>query len=981
MRLFTFGSIRVRLTFWFLVLALVPLFIGIMMSYKQEKQAIEQDALEKLISIRDLKVQQVEKWIDNRIGDVILMSEDFGIRSLEKIFDKKVKSVDDINRIETTRDFLSMVQRRHNDYEEIFFIDANSGIIKLSNNLNSEGNNKSSDLYFTVPLETGQVYIKDIHISQTLNRPQMTISSPIYCLEHGHHIIGILVARINLKNSLYALLKNRVGLGETGETLVVNKDAVSLSELRWFDNAPLKLKIESKPTVKAAQGGTGISKTKDYRDEDVMVAYTYLPKTGWGFVCKQDSYELNTPIRIMTKQFIFLFIVAALLIFIFVIFLIKSFSSPIMDMENAAKKIRDGDYSVRINNNSIDELSSLADSINEMTATIESRIRTQSSVTDISEVMIKHSTLHDFGSNILEQLMEITEANMSVFYVLNEGASEYEHFTSIGANKELLQSFSAKNPEGEFGNVLEKKRITYLKNIPQDTVFKYKTTAGDAVPKEIITMPVLVENRVVAIISLVKMQEFSKESYDTLSQSWVSINTSYSTLISNERTRILAEHLYKINKQLEAQSEELQDQTEELQQQSEELQEQTEELLQSSEDLQEQNIKLDAQKKHVEIANKLKSEFLSNMSHELRTPLNSIMALSRVLMTQVKDKLNEEENEYLAIVERNGKRLLALINDILDLSKIESGRIDILPEFVSISSILKTIIENMQVVSEEKGLHISLSVPDNLPLVETDASKLHQIVTNITANAVKFTDSGSVDVSVKYYKENLFIDVKDTGIGISKEMLPSIFDEFIQGDGSFSRKYEGTGLGLAIAHKLAQMLGGDINVQSELGKGSVFTIIIPQKWHQKRFDSKNDAYETTSWLSHENSKPLLADGRKLKVLVIEDNPDHMIVIKALLKESFSISEAVDVKGGLKKIQTQLPDFILLNMSRSEMSCEEALKVLKGESESQETKLIAVTAKAMKGDRDRFMKMGYDGYVSKPVVKEALFAEILRLSEL
>ena len=169
-----------------------------------------------------------------------------------------------------------------------------------------------------------------------------------------------------------------------------------------------------------------------------------------------------------------------------------------------------------------------------------------------------------------------------------------------------------------------------------------------------------------------------------------SIISSFSSLLGNERTRILAEHLSRTNQQLESQSEELQDQAEELQDQAEELQE--------------QNLELEAQKKQVEEANSLKSEFLSNMSHELRTPLNSIMALSRVLIMQAKDKLNDEENNYLEIVERNGKRLLSLINDILDLSKIEAGKMEILPEFISIGALLQLIKENMQTLSEEKGL-------------------------------------------------------------------------------------------------------------------------------------------------------------------------------------------------------------------------------------------------------------------------------------
>ncbi|MEA1876518.1 MAG: cache domain-containing protein, partial [Bacteroidota bacterium] len=539
-KIIAFSSIKGRLTFWLLVLGLLPLFVGLLISYNQEKQAIENDSFAKLASIRDLKVQQVENWLDERIGDVLVMSGDLEIRGLEKIFEKQTKSADDLQKIEVARELLNRNQKNYRNYEEIFMVGANNGLIELSNDISSEGSNKSQDLCFTAPMESGKVYIKDIYFSQALNRPQMTISSPIYCLEHGNHIIGILVVRINLEQSLYVLLNNRVGLGETGETLIVNKDVVALNELRWYDDASTKLQISAEPAVKAAQGETGIIVSSDYRGEKVLAAYAHISRTGWGFVCKQDAYELNSIVRDMVKNYIILLVLSLLLIVLVVFLISRALSKPIVDIDAATRKVIGGDYSVRTFVSSKDELASLANSINEMTASIESRIITQKAVADISEMVIGQSSMEGFGSKLLKLLMEITGANMSTFYILNEGSSVYEHFSSIGANAELLQPFNANNPEGEFGIVLSKKSIHYVQNIPEDTIFKFQTTAGDAVPREIITIPVLVENRVVALISLVNMHKFSKDCYDILKQSWTSINTSYSALMSNERTRILA---------------------------------------------------------------------------------------------------------------------------------------------------------------------------------------------------------------------------------------------------------------------------------------------------------------------------------------------------------------------------------------------------------------------------------------------------------
>lgn len=1140
MKLLSFKTIRIRLTTWFLILALAPLFIGILITYYHERKSIELENFNKLAAIRDLKVQQLESWLDERIGDLHVMSGDAEIRGLENIFDITNKSPNDLDKLEIAKKLLFRNQLQYDSYEEIFIIGANTKLIEISSNSNFVGDNKSNDLYFTVPLETGETYIKDIYYSRNLGRPQMTISMPVFCLKHTNHIVGIIVARINLEKTLYKLLLNKVGLGETGETLIVNKDVIALNELRSRKDAVLNLKINAEPAVEAAAGKTGITKTLDYQGKEVLAAYTYIPQTGWGFISKQDLSELNIPIRALVLTLLILFIISALIIVILVFWISEKISKPIVDLDIAANKIRGGDYSVRTVVDSKDELASLANSINEMTASIESRIDTQKGVADISDTMIGQSSLQQFGSELLKQLMKITDANMSTFYILNEATKQYEHFSSVGVNEKLLSPFSADNPEGEVGNAISRKRIYYLRDIPENTIFNYKTSAGNAIPREIITIPILVDNNVVAIISLVNIHSFGKECYDILEQSWAGINVSYSNLIAGERTRIFADQLSRSNQQLEAQTEELQEQTEELQEQSEELQNQTEELQRTSEELQEQNLELEAQRKQVETASKMKSEFLSNMSHELRTPLNSIMALSRVLISQSSSKLTDEENNYLEIVERNGKRLLALINDILDLSKIEAGKMEIVLEFISITPLLNIIKDNLSQLADEKGLSITLKLANDLPKIETEESKLQQILTNIIGNAVKFTKKGSVDIAVSNDAENIFIEVKDSGIGISDDELPHIFDEFRQADGSSSRPYEGTGLGLAIANKLTQILGGSIRVKSKLGKGSVFTIILPIKWHEdilltetpsikdelsKSIDSitllqnndvkiiegisetrilivednqdaiiqvksvlEKESYtvdvagggqEALDYLEHtipdgiildlmmpeidgfevmeklkstkktkdipvlvltakdlskkdlaklsanniqqlihkgdvdieglilkvklmlrqepkipsskfqvlglkdkeenlrsktSNQKPETSN-LKPEVLIVEDNPDNMITIKAILKEGFSVTEAVDGERALKMIQTQLPDIILLDMSLPKVSGKEIVKILKENNVTKEIPIIAVTAQAMKGDSEKFINAGCDDYVSKPINAELLIKKI------
>jgi CheY-like chemotaxis protein/signal transduction histidine kinase len=471
----------------------------------------------------------------------------------------------------------------------------------------------------------------------------------------------------------------------------------------------------------------------------------------------------------------------------------------------------------------------------------------------------------------------------------------------------------------------------------------------------------LVEDVIVAIISLVNINKFSVDYLETLEQSRVNLNTSYSNLIATERTSVLADHLSMINQELEAQSEELQDQ-------AEELQDQTEELQRSSEELQEQNAKLEAQKIQVEAATKLKSEFLSNMSHELRTPLNSIMALSRVLIMQAKDKLNEDENNYLEIVERNGKRLLTLINDILDLSKIEAGKMEITPKYMNTSSFLQTIQENIQSLSEEKGLTLSLELPDNLPNLETDEIRLHHVILNIVSNAVKFTEEGSVEIAANFDSKNIYIKVKDTGIGINKETLTHIFDEFRQADGTSSRQYEGTGLGLAIAKKMIKILGGTIEVKSIFGKGTVFTVTVPIKWYEVNVPSNAITFENPS-------NTIIGK----TILVVDDDPKTVKHISDHLREDgYHIISAISGKQALKLAEDYQPFAITLDIIMEDMDGWEVLQKLKSKATTKDIPVIVVS---VSDDSETGFALGAVGFINKPIEKDLLLTTVRKINKI
>ena len=928
-----FKSMKSRLVFWFLVLALLPLLTGALITYHQRMQSIKHREAQKLTAVRDLKINQINLWLDERTGDTQTAAEDPVIRDLEKVVNKEKFSQSDIKILESVRNRLNGYLKNYPDYNEIFIINPHTGIIQVSTDRSLEGVNKSTDPYFTEPVKTRRLYIKDIYYSKSTKQPAMALSAPIFGLAHnGKRIVGILVAKVDLEHSLYALLLDRTGMGKTGETLIVNKDTIALNELRWYANAPLNLKIEAEPALLASRGKTGIMEMKDYRGEDVMAAYAYIPRTGWGGVAKQDMKEIYAPVQLMLLQILALLVISAVAVYMLAIFLSGMIARPVLEMTEVSKRIEEGDLSARNHIDTDDELGYLSQAFNSMADTVVSHVSVMRDVTDITETIVDAGEVEDFRRIIIRKLVDITGSDLGAYHLLNRDSGRFEHFTSIGINPELLEPFDASIFEGEFGKTLATKKISHMKDIPEDTVFKFKTFTGTVLPKEIITVPIVIDDVVGAIVSLASINTYSKESLEILDRVLININTAFSNLLANKETKRLADELMDKNQELQLQAEELQSQTEELQQQSEELQE--------------QNVELGIQGEQVEEANRLKSQFLSNMSHELRTPLNSIMALSRVLIMQASQKLSEEEGNYLEIIERNGKQLLALINDILDLSRIEAGGVDVQPKPFSLGSTIEMIMESLRPVAEEKGVEMNCSIPDDFPLFESDEARVYQILQNVIGNAVKFTGEGSVTVSVHSDADKVYVEVADTGIGILETDMPHIFDEFRQVDGTSVRRFDGTGLGLAIACKSAELLAGDLSVESVLGKGSTFTLTLPVAWpgavpvyEPKAVKAPADMGELPEYMGAK--KPEAVN----RILLVEDSEAAVIQVRTVLEsEGYSVDVARDGREALDYIEHMIPDGIILDLMIPEVDGFEVMEKIRGAKATVKTPVLVLTAR-------------------------------------
>ena len=639
-----------------------------------------------------------------------------------------------------------------------------------------------------------------------------------------------------------------------------------------------------------------------------------------------------------------------------------------------ATAVTNGDLTRQITVDAAGEVAELKDNINEMITNLERTTRAnreqdwlKTNLTRLSGMMQGQHDLPALTGRILSELAPLVRAQYGAFYLVDGEVLERTAGYALPVEGGPPHRFRL--GESLVGQAAADRRLIVVED--PDGHVRISSGLGSAPGGHLAVLPVLFEGQALGVIELAAVREFDQVHLDLLTQLEEAIGVAVNTIVVNSRTEVLLG--------------ESQNLTQQLQRSNAELEEKAALLASRNRDIEIKNIEIEQARQELEDraqqlsrASTYKSEFLANMSHELRTPLNSALIIAKLLADNLEGNLTEEQVDLARTVHAAGTELLQLINDVLDLAKVESGHMDLLPRDVALDDLARDMEAMYRPLVDDKELEFSVALSPDLPeSLRTDRNRLVQVLRNLLSNAVKFTERGSVELDVRPLGADelpsglhpargwVAFTVRDTGIGIPAEKIPLVFEAFQQVDGTSVRKYGGTGLGLSISRELTTLLGGDLRVTSELGRGTAFALYLPTGGPDDE-GTVADGGEPAVAEADEGTEPIRFHGEK--VLVIDDDPRSVQALTAVLQQHGLRTLRTDngVSGISVLQENEDVAAVLVDVMMPDLDGNATTRAIRAIPRYRDLPIIAVTAKATQRDREECLAAGATDCVTKPV---------------
>jgi len=893
-------------------------------------------------------------------------------------------------------------------------------------------------------LKQSQIAFEDFYpYEPSYNKPASFISTPIY---FNNKKIGVLAFQLpsDQFTNIMQFDKNykKAGLGETGEAYLVGSDYKMRTNSRFIDkindknikdlHTTIGLKeIRTKSVEAVMNGDTKRSHhiIKNEQGDSVLSVYHVVHPFGkkdvtWAIVAEINKDEVLEPVQQIIQFMIYTTsILVIIFLFISLSFIRSIINKPLNNFQHYLKHfflyLKGEEKDIKfIEIKRYDEIGNMSQFINEgikeVSTTIEkenNQLWIKDGIRKLNQLYIQTNTTKDITDTTLDFFSKyINHINVAVIYLYDK-ENEQLLLNSTYAYDNTVNSKKVYNlKEGIVGQVaFDKKEILLINETTNNTDMVIQTGTKQYLPRSTYTYALVYNEILYGVIEIGTITNLLPKEVELLKESTKIISIALSSAIKNSELEKLLEESNKINKNLKEKQDEVKKANIKMQQQQRQLEvsnthleEQQQQLEEANAAMEEQQQRLEIQNKELNIAqkeveekakdlelsNKYKTEFMANMSHELRTPLNAVILLSELMSHNKNENLTHDDIKKAITINTAGKDLLRLIDDILDLSKVEAGKIDV---------IVDTFVPN-ELLEELKNLYEQSAINKNIDFIIKDSYKdfiysdkhrISQILKNLISNALKFTSEGSIEVSIAKSNDDklpIEISVKDTGIGIPKDKLEKIFEAFTQADGSTSRKYGGTGLGLSITKELTQLLGGKIILESTEDKGSKFTILLPNLSEEENknntnnhhIEEENNTIETVENedFNHTTDETVIIDDidlSDLNILVVDDDIKNIFVLDGVLQDyNANVYTAYNGEEAIETLeQNSQIDIVLMDIMMPVMDGYEAIQKIRENHNIKELPIIAVSAKTLQEDIDKCINLGANDYVTKPINMDSL----------